>query len=30
VSGPPRRFNGCLDLHQRQPRMIEKGSAGVS
>ncbi len=30
MSGPPRRLNGCLDLHQRQPRMIEKGSAGVS
>ena len=30
MSGPPRRFNGCLGLHQRQPRMREKGSAGVS
>ena len=29
VSGPPRRFDGGLDLHQRQPRMIEKGPAGV-
>src|SRR6478735_11859727 len=30
MSDPPRRLDGCLDLHQRQPRMIEKGSARVS
>ena len=30
MSGPPCRLGGCLDLHQRQSRMIEKGSAGVS
>ena len=29
MSNPPRRLNGCLDLHQRQPRMIEKDPAGV-
>ena len=28
VSGPPRRLDGRLDLQQRRPRMIEKGSAG--
>src|SRR3984957_20423508 len=30
MSGPPRRLDGCPHLHQRQPRMIEKGSARVS
>jgi len=30
VSGAARCLNGRLDLHQCQPRMIEKGSAGVS
>ena len=29
VSGPPRRLDGCLDLHQRQSRMIEKCPAEV-
>ena len=29
LCGPARRFDGGIDLHQRQPRVIEKGPAGI-
>jgi hypothetical protein len=28
MTGPPRHLNGCLDLGERQPGMVEKGTAG--
>ena len=29
LCGPARRFHRGIDLHQRQPRMIEEGPAGI-